>query len=151
MRLLLFLIVISTHSFAQKTLLEPKTESLDLLNKNWNFCLEDNLEFQKLQSSQTFKFYRDPSMIDSCQISLLHIRFKMRQEQQIRNSLIGSPDIFAVYFPNEQSVIVDDQNRMLYLFSGGAILAYHIEEISNEMLVLKQDNESTMKLNDDEE
>jgi len=147
MKLLFLLILVSSHSFAQKKLLEPKIRSLDLLDKNWIFCLEDNLEFEKLQSSQTFKFYRDSVMIDSCEICLLSIRFKMEKNQQITYPLLGNPDIFAAFFSNEQRVIVDDRNRMLYLLLRSAILAYRIEEISNEILVLKQDNELTMKLN----
>lgn len=118
-----------------------------LLSANsWYYCKDQAMEFLQPSSSNEFEFQTDSLSAGDCGSNSTILRFKNSEDElnfsmdQQANQLIG-------IFSSQQKVMIDEQHQMLYLFHGGMILAYHVEEITKDKLILKQDNEMTKKLN----
>ncbi|WP_343635622.1 hypothetical protein [Fluviicola sp.] len=118
-----------------------------LLSTNaWYYCKDQAQEFLQLNASKELEFHTDSLLAGNCSSNSTILRFKNSMDElnftldQQSNQIIG-------FFSGEQKAVIDEQHQLLYLFFGNMILAYRVKELTEEKLILEQDNELTRRLN----
>lgn len=119
-----------------------------LLGQNWFYCMDENEEFLKLKSAETFTFYSDSLQTGLCSIAQGRLNFNQTRDH-INWAVQKPTKSFQSFFGSNAYAFYDTTERRLFLYYRSSILVYEVVEVNNQKLVLKQDNPLTETLNSD--